>query len=262
MTEELIHISLTSIKSRLESLPNTLRSLLNQSYSKFKVHLYLSHEPYLLDEGVSNLPLDIEKLVEENREKLCIHFTKNIGPYRKLIPILWKFWGKDIVVVTADDDTIYPSHWLSTLYESYQQFHCSVAFRGHRIVTSDGRFKPYRSWMRNKIIENPSKLILPTGKDGILYNTAMFPESVLDVQVAQRLAPTADDMWFRWNLALNDVPVFVVNTDYTDAFDESDYDTSLYLNFNKDGGNDRVIESLDTHFSTQLKFNLAKSGAL
>lgn len=262
MSTPTIHISLTSISSRMATVDRTLRSLINQDYGNLVVHLYLSKEPHLLDEGVPEVPKKVQDLITETDGKLQVHYTKNIGPYRKLLPLLFSYWGQELLVVTADDDTIYPTNWLRTLYHHYGKYNCCIAFRGHRIIAKDDKFLPYRSWMKDAIFENPSSLILPTGKDGIFYNSAMFPETVMNIGEALRLAPTADDIWFRWNLALNGVPVFVIETDYKTTFEESTYQSSLYFNYNRGGQNDTIVNAVDLHFKKHKSFNLLKDSGI
>lgn len=248
-----INISMTSMRSRLSTLSLTLRSLLDQSYDDLCVNLYLSHESYLLDEGVQSLPEEIVVLQESSEGRLKISFCPNWGPYRKLLPFLHANWGLSKLVVTADDDTIYPADWLQGLVSAYDIYRCVIGYRGHRINVRDGRIAPYRSWMRSAIEENPSSMILPTGKDGILYNTAFFPINVLNMADAMRLAPTVDDLWFRWHLLLNRIPVYLINLDYTSAtFEETGYDSSLYLNYNREGGNDTAITGLQSYFAERF----------
>jgi hypothetical protein len=255
-----IDISLTSISSRMATLEHTLRSILEQSYRDLRIIVHISREPYLLDEGIPEIPPNLLALQTEADGRLEFSYCRNTGPYRKLLPYLTRYWGESRLVVTADDDTLYPKYWLSQLVEAYDQFHCCIAYRGHRMVTrGDGGFKPYRSWMLSKIEENPSQLILPTGKDGILYDTAFCPENILNIDVAVQLAPTTDDLWFRWNLAMNNVPVFVLNSDYRTSLVETDYDSSLYLNYNRAGGNDVAIVRLIDYFAQKDGFILEGS---
>lgn len=252
-----IDISLTSISSRMGTVGKTLRSLLDQDYPDLQVHLHLSREPYLLDRGVPELPEDLAALADEAAGRLQIHYCRNTGPYRKLLPYLYRHWGQSRLVATADDDTIYPRHWLSTLAAAYLTYGCVIAYRGHRIVHKEGKLLPYRSWMRSRIEENPSPLILPTGKDGILYDTAFFPIGVLNLRKAMELTPTADDLWFRWHLGLNGIQTYLINMDYkAETFSETDYETSLYLNFNRGGSNDSAVEMLEAHFRDQHGFSL------
>lgn len=252
-----IDISLTSISSRIGTVQATLRSLLDQSYGDLRVHLFLSREPFLLDQGIHEIPQDLVELKHQSGDRLQIAFCRNIGPYRKLLPYLHARWGESRLVATADDDTIYPPNWLSDLARSHALHGCPVAYRGHRICLSDDGYASYRSWMKSIIEVNPGMLILPTGKDGVLYDTAFFPISVLNVDEALRLSPTADDLWFRWNLAMNGIPVFIMNSDYSDSFEETDYETSLYLNYNRAGNNDRAIARLEAHFRNRYRFRMS-----
>ncbi|MDO6523493.1 hypothetical protein Q4578_18000 [Shimia thalassica] len=209
-----------------------------------------------MDEGFPEIPSNLSRLQEEFSEKLEFVYCANTGPHRKLLPYLYRHWGESRLVVTADDDTIYPNNWLEQLAEAYDKFRCVIAYRGHRMLVWNGKLAPYRKWMTSRIEENPSQLILPTGKDGILYDTAFFPPNVLNIEDALMLTPTADDLWFRYHLALNRIPVFVLNTDYRTSLEEADYETSLYLNFNRQGGNDKAIALLDDYFEKKFDFSI------
>jgi hypothetical protein len=251
-----IDISMTSMSSRLSTLHLTLKSLLDQDYGDLVIHLYLSREPYLLDKGITELTPEIIALQQEAGDRLKIQFCPNWGPYRKLLPYLRENWGYSKLVVTVDDDTIYPPDWLQGLVDAYDTYRCVIGFRGHRINIRNDQIAPYRSWMRTRIEENPSLFILPTGKDGVLYNTAFFPINVLNIEDAVKIAPTVDDLWFRWHLLLNRIPVSVINVDYkTGTLEETDYDSSLYLNFNKGGGNDVAVDALQGYFRERFDFD-------
>jgi hypothetical protein len=257
-TDEKINICLTTISSRLQHLSGTLASLLAQKYKNTVIHVYVSKEAYLLDDGIHQLPDSILEMQDQANGRLKISYCKNIGPYRKLLPFLYENWGQSCLVATADDDTIYPVDWLERMVAAYELYNCVIAHRGHRIVLRDEGFAPYRSWMRSRLEFNPSNMILPTGKDGVLYDTAFFPENVLNVADAMRYAPTADDLWFRWNLAMNGIPVYLLNDNYADSFPESNYGSSLYLNFNRGGNNDRAITGLDAYFKSQFNYSMTQ----
>ncbi|WP_045388241.1 glycosyltransferase family 2 protein [Falsirhodobacter sp. alg1] len=258
MTFGTIDISLTAISTRLHVLPATLRSLLAQDYGDLRINVYLSHTPYLLDQGVPGLTPELEAVQREAGERLRFVFCANTGPYRKLLPFLHEHWGLSRLVVTVDDDTIYPPHWLSTMLRAYDSHGCVIAYRGHRILIRNGMLAPYASWMRSAVEENPGTLILPTGKDGILYDTAFFPINVLNVEDAMRIAPTADDLWFRWHLASNGIQTYLIHPNYrAGTFSESDYDDSLYLTFNRGGKNDIALDTLDTYFQKRFDFSMA-----
>ncbi|GIT91420.1 glycosyl transferase family 2 [Jannaschia pagri] len=253
-----VDVSLTTIAARLAGVARTLTSLLNQSYANLRIHLYISHDPHLLDTGITDLTPEIQGLVDGSGGRLVVHRCPNWGPYRKLLPYLRANWGQSRLVATADDDTEYPETWLETLLEAYDAHGCVIAYRGHLLSVENGAVAPYRNWMRRQIEESPSRLILPTGKDGVLYDTAFFPMGVLDIATALRIAPTVDDLWFRWHLALNHIPTHLINVDYTSgSFQESDSGGgSLYLGYNLGGGNDGAIAALEAHFRETYDFSI------
>ena len=260
-----VDVSLTTIATRLPTLARTLGSLLAQDHDDLRVHLWVSEAPHLLDAGIREIPADIAALEAGSGGRLVIGRCPNWGPYRKLVPYLRRHWGEGRLVVTADDDTIYPAGWLGGLLDAWAAYGCCVAYRGHRMRVERGAIAAYRSWMRAPIEENPSRLLLPTGKDGVLYDTAFFEEGVLDMETAMRIAPTVDDLWFRWHLAMRGVPVHLISTDYETgslAGAETDAADSLYLRYNLQGGNDAAIAALEAHFRARTGEGLADREAI
>lgn len=254
-----ITISLTTISSRLGKVTRTLQSLLAQDYPHIAVRLYLSREPFLLDEGVpGDLPGDIAALSQAD-PRLAVRFTPNIGPYRKILPLLSEMNGLRALVATADDDTIYPATWLSGLYRAYSRHRCVVCYRGHQMRRSGREFTGYRSWMLAGIARNPDLYNLPTGKDGVLYDTSFFHPKVLNYLRALQIAPTADDLWLKWHYsAFEDVPTYVINTDYrAQTFKDDPFGKSLFEVFNRDGGNDATIQRLEDYTAMSERVPLA-----
>ena len=245
-----VDVSLTAIAARLDRLPEVLDSLLAQDYAPRRVHLYLSHEPHLLDAGVPALPPALAAMQAHAGGRLEVRFVPNTGPYRKLLPYLRAAGGRSRLVATADDDTLYPPDWLSGLVAGWRACRCVVGYRGHRIRIEAGAPAPYRSWMQARTGPNPGRLLLPIGKEGVLYDTAFFPDAVLDTEAALRIAPTADDLWFRWHLALNRIPVFLIDGAGAgpgagpEAPASGD---SLFLRYNMAGGNDATVAALEAY---------------
>lgn len=242
-------ISLTSIRSRQDQLHLTLQSLLQQDYPDFEVRIFVSHEAYLLDEGFAAIPAECRALLRQDR-RLRWCRVPNLGPYRKLLPILADPLMQNTLIVTADDDTLYPSHWLSTLVHYYRLHRCIIGFRGHQMARDAAGFLPYRRWMNQKIVQTPSLFLLPTGKDGVLYHPAFFHQAVLDIRSAMAVAPTADDLWFKWHTAINRVPAYLVHADYRSAsLPDTNDGPSLYREFNAAGANDVTIAALEKYAS-------------
>jgi glycosyltransferase involved in cell wall biosynthesis len=229
-------------------LRQTLASLVNQDLGlPYQIHVYLSHEPYLLDEGFERQPDWPEMQTDSYRTKVLIHFVPNTGPYRKLIPILTQSLqaGLDSPIVTCDDDTIYPEHWLRKLLEEHALCRGIVAFRGHSMSVRNGRLTDYSTWLQEPKLPF-SLLNLPTGKDGVLYRPSHLDPRVLDVDTALQLAPTADDLWFKVHslLAISPVRLLSKGNSGLPQPENLDMNTALWSRYNEKGGNDQALRAL------------------
>jgi hypothetical protein len=263
-------IGLTSIRGREGALRRTLDSLLAQSPPPdgrpVSLHLFLSHQPYLLDRGFAEVPEFIRGRIRRSRHRripLHCHFVENTGPYRKLLPLIEGLspeeQARDPYLITADDDTLYPRDWLMRLLEAQDRLDCVVGFRGRRMVVEEGRLAPYHRWIKHdpSLVE-PHPLTVPTGKDGICYRLSQLHVGVRQTQQALRLAGHADDLWFKHHTMLLGVPSALLNDSLRLEFPELTASGrrvrpanegatpihSLFLTINKRGGNDVVMRRL------------------
>lgn len=250
-----IIVSLTTIASREQSLRETVASLVVQETKyEYEVRIHISSDAYLLDTGFSDEPSWVSSLpLGRKCTGINVVFTSNTGPYRKLLPVLEEAFstGRDPVIVTCDDDTIYPDDWLDRIVDVYLTCRCIVAYRGHTIALTDtGDVAPYAKW-----IAEPKSLLslrnLPTGKDGVLYRASMFNTAVHDIEAAMKHAPTSDDLWFRWHTISSFIPCRIINIQNdkfrsTASFQD---EVSLWERFNSSGGNDRAVMALEAIFA-------------
>jgi hypothetical protein len=179
-------ISLTSIPSRLSTLQLTIKSLLNQSVSFEKVVLWL-HQDLKND-----LPPALEKLQGKRFE---IHYSATTEPHRKLVETLKIH--PDRVIVTCDDDMMYPKDWLFRLLESWRHTPDDiVAHRCRKIRINNGEIMPYRTW-RSETQGESSLITVPLGCGGVLFPPGSLDARVLDRDAYIRLSPNADDLWYK-----------------------------------------------------------------
>lgn len=181
-------VSLTSIPARFKKLPICLESLLTQSLKPDRLILWLEVDP-------KTVPASVGKLTKRGLE---IRHCQDIGPYKKLIYSLKEF--PNSLIVTADDDIIYPKFWLQELFDAYRRepeyIHCHRAHYMER--SSDGRLQPYRKWRFGADgITGPSLYLFPTGAGGVLYQPGCFAKEVLNEKLFMQLCPTADDIWYK-----------------------------------------------------------------
>jgi len=179
-------ISLTSIPSRLSALHLTIKSLLDQGVSFEKIVLWLHQD--LRNE----LPKALEKLQGERFE---IRYCATTEPHRKLIETLKLY--PDKIIVTCDDDMIYPNDWLFRLLDSWQHTPDDiVAHRCRKIRIQNGDILPYRTWHSESTGESTS-LTLALGWGGVLIPPGSLDDRVLDRDSYMRLSPNADDLWYK-----------------------------------------------------------------
>lgn len=198
-------ISLTSYPARINTVNQTIESLLNQTMKADKVILWLAPEQFPNKE--KDLP---PQLLDLTQKGLTIDWYHDIKSYKKLIPTLKKY--PDAIIVTADDDIIYPPDWLKKLYTPYvSKKNIIWCHRAHRItMEKTSKISKYKQWNHCLKISEPSYRNFCTTGGGVLYPPNSFYKDVLDEKKFMELAPYADDIWFWSMLVLNKKKISIV----------------------------------------------------
>lgn len=181
-------VSLTSIPSRLNTLHLTIRSLLNQDERPKKIILWLHHS--LKKEIPKNLAALENDLFE-------IMYSDLTCSHRKLIHILTLF--PNDIIITCDDDMMYRSNWLRLLYEEHKLKPNKIIANQTRYITYNkfGELQSYKSWVFDESIKFKESAVIPIGAEGVLYPPKSLSKKVTDVDLFLKLAPKADDLWFK-----------------------------------------------------------------
>jgi hypothetical protein len=184
-------VSLTSFPARFGKLHNCLKALIGQQVKPDRLVLYLSRQECV---GHS-LPDAIASLQEYG---LTIRYTdSNHRSLNKVVHALKDFASS--IVVTCDDDKLYPSDWLQRLLAGHQAYPDHVVCLRSRRIAADpnGQLLPYRMWPGGEP-EVPCHTTLPLGVGGVLYPPHCFTEDVLNTDLFEQLCPTADDLWLKF----------------------------------------------------------------
>jgi hypothetical protein len=275
-------VTLTSISGRLATLPAVLESLRQQTYRPERVHLHLSREPHLLDQGVA----DNEPLLQEITADgwVQLHWVPNLGPYRKIVPFLQAAgYGpgdgqgaqpgeESDLFITVDDDTLYPPRFIEYLVRNHARHGCVVAHRGRRIRLVEGLadgagkgdaagspFLPYAHWHDG--VREPRLANLPTGQSGVLYRRSWFPEE-LELEAALALAPSHDDLWLRWLTARQGVGAVILQPNAAAKTNELAFpaaspepiaqEQTLWHQYNGPaGGNDEAVQAVQAYWQAR-----------
>lgn len=183
-----LHVSLTSYGTRIDNCYYTIVSLLRQSVRPESITLYLAHG--------EKVPKRIQSLCNTSCLRIC--FVEDMKSYKKFIPAMIEM-NSDDLLITADDDILYPVNYVESLYKAYMDnpnvIHC---LRAHYIKKNIfGAIKPYRTWEYETNRTEPSHRIFPTTGAGLIFKRDFFDDEFFNLAVISELCPTADDIWFK-----------------------------------------------------------------
>lgn len=187
-------VSLTTIPSRLKTLPITIKSLLDQDCTPEKIVLWVNSDLR------GQLPRRLTKLEGGVFE---IRYSPYTFSHRKLIHSLEEFPEK--VIITCDDDLIYHPSALRLTYAQHEQHPDKVIGNRCREITYDDKADvlPYLQWPFVKTARKNKKLLMPVGAFMVLYPPRILDTRVADVALFIELAPKSDDLWFKACTLLN-----------------------------------------------------------
>lgn len=189
-------VSLTSYPPRFATLHKVINSILNQSIKPQAVCLWIA------EKDMHKLPENVLRLCDSGLE---IYETADLKSYKKIIPCYIQ--NPDSVIVTCDDDVIYPKDWLRILYGYHKIYPEVILCHRARYITfaANGSVNPYFLWP-NLDREIESKLVFPVGVGGVLYPKGCFDENLSNINEIMRLCEHGDDIWLKAMSLLKSVP--------------------------------------------------------
>lgn len=193
-----IIISLTSFPDRINIIHNTIKSLFNQSIQIDEIVLWLAKEQFSKIE----IPVSLKRY--ENYG-LKIKYCDDLKSHKKYYYTMLE--NPNDVVITVDDDLIYPENTIEKLILKHYEFpNCIICNEGREIIVNEqNKLSDYTTWKKNTIegVKSPSSRILPVGCGGVLYPPNSLNEKAFDKELIQELAPYTDDLWLKIMSALN-----------------------------------------------------------
>ena len=234
-------ISLTSFGRRLiNTAPYAIRSILNQSEKPDRIILWLSYE--------TNIPKELAILEQEGLE---IKFCEDFRSYNKLIPAL-KHFPNDIII-TIDDDVIYPIDWFKKTKLSYLKNPINIHVnRAHEIIVEGENLQSYKSWKFCVSTVEKEQSIFPTGVGGVLYPPNTLHPEIHYSSLFSTLAPKGDDLWF-WAMArLYNTKYTIIEGGYKDLVYINPYDHGMWIDNLYNGGNDIQLMNILKNYPTLI----------
>lgn len=202
-----IIVSLSTHGRRLYEVYLAIESIMQGSMKPNRVILWLSKD-------IQGEPLPLT-LLNQIKRGLVVNYTKDIGPYTKFIPALIEYPYS--IIVTIDDDILYPYDTLELLFSAYQKHpRCICANRIMDIkLDKQGNPTSLPSWKELEDKDRISILNFFEGVGGVLYPPQCFVSEVLNQSVFREICPTADDVWFNCMALLSKTSVVLANHHYS-----------------------------------------------
>ena len=279
-----VYVSLTTISERFHHVHKSIIRVIQGKIVPTHIYLCISEEPFLLDKGITSIPDNLLSLVAA--KYLTIVYTQNIGPHRKLLPVLKRYWGQDVFIATVDDD-LSNYHGYNLLYQLLKDHKMN---KSEHVIALRARYigfcrafphavTTYTSWKVTKSYYQSEMLLLPTGTGGILYKPSYFHEIVFDRKLWE-FTQTADDITFRLATLINEVPIQLGCTRFIEGVTmhwnetrrrckEDDVDRLFHRKFNHSSNSIRIVDYNSTdqvNLSSAIPLNqssiMVKSNAL
>jgi len=201
-------VNLTTTRNRLPLCAHAVFAIARQKRSPDEICVWVSRDPYLMDEGIDDEPDWVEQL-RRIGPKITFRWTKNTGPFRKIFPALEQADESDILVY-ADDDVAYGENWLQILHEEFSQAdgRAIVATRVRRLAKNTLGFR--RSYLDSPLIREPMTLntdYIITGIGGAMLHRRHIAEDLARKTDFLALCPRNDDPWISKLIQLTGTPV-------------------------------------------------------
>jgi hypothetical protein len=226
-------VSLTSYGKRAATVSFAIESIAQGSLRPSRLILWLD-ERHLLE----RLPGSLRRLRERGVEILP---TENYGPHKKYYPFVASQAAFDLPLVTADDDVLYPKHWLARLVEQHDKQPSAVHCYRARVMALNGEtFAPYTSW-RDCESTLPSHRHFSVGLAGVLFPPVVLHELRKRGDAFKSSCPRTDDIWLNLHAQRVGAKVQQVRAAAEHFMLLPGTQRSALLHTNMQGGNDAAL---------------------
>ena len=247
--EEKIIVSMTSFPSRIDVVGYAIKSLFNQTIKPDSIVLWLAEEQF----AEFRIPEMLNDLCKQGLE---IKFCDDLKAHKKYYYAL-KEQKKDELIVTYDDDLIYPEDSIERLYKTHLSYPgCIICNRAQESFSNKGKLTSYFSWKVNSkegVLEPSTKLFPSTG-GGTMYPFESVSKEAFNINIMKEVALTADDLWMRFMSALVGTKIIKTRKNHrTFTTIDGSQKESLQIVNCLEGENDRVLERLSTRYPNAVK---------
>lgn len=194
--EHKIIVSLTSFPKRINYVWLPIRSILENSCSPDNVILWLSEEQF--PKGLKSLPKNLRRLTKAGLE---IRFVSGDIKSHKKYYYAYKEYYNDLVLL-IDDDLIYPSYFISNLYNKWKisNHPCVIFNYAQKIYDEFGNFIEPANWIDIFTEDEDSKKLMAGSGGGLLLCPNTLSKLITNKELFLKLTPYSDDYWIDTNI--------------------------------------------------------------
>jgi len=205
--KEKIIVSLTTFPSRINTLWICIESLLRQTVKPDEIILWLADTQF---DGLTCLP---DKLLSQQKRGLTIKFCDDLKAHKKYYYTFKEY--PDDIVITADDDVIYPSNLIEELMKLHNKYPDCICCNFLFLITHNKEcmLNSTSKWpgIFTRIIDKLSSKLLPVGVSGVLYPPGSVNKEVFNKDVFKKISFYNDDLWLKVMSLLNNTMVVQTN---------------------------------------------------
>lgn len=234
MVSSKLIVSFTSFPPRIKTAVQVVQNMMAQTKQPDRICLYLSKKQFPKLE--KDLPKELIALQKD--EKFVIAFVEDdLKGHKKYFYAMQEF--PDDIIVTIDDDIIYPLTLLEQLYQSYLKYPKAVCTcRAHYMVMQDGVPARYAVWLNcsDECIGMPSMQLFATGGAGALYPPHIFDsckDILFDKDLIKQFCLSQDDVWLKTAELLAKVPVVLADKNLGLKYIPDTQDVGLWKTINR-----------------------------
>ena len=242
-------ISVTSFPNRFNQLLITLRSIILQDITPYKIIVYLGSDSKESD--ITQAMKELEKYGVEYR----FDTELNLKGHKKYYYALREF--KDYLVITIDDDIIFPNTMIRELLTCHKKYPKAVcARRVHKITKKNNHMLPYNLWDKEYVKKGkPSNRIFATTGAGTLYPPYVnnhLTSSTFDSNKIMKLCLEADDIWMKCMEIKSSIKVVLADIKVMGEFIDVDEKFTLMPDNVGRGKNDLFLNKVAKEYNISL----------
>ena len=206
-------VSMTSWKNRIGNVTEVLDSILANTSRPDRIELNLSEEEF--PDKEHDIPQTLRIWHEEHRDLLNINWVgRNTKSFKKLIPTVKKYYGKDVKIITVDDDVLYPKSFLGTMASAadanpehiISNNFCRGMYQGQQCVNGAGTlYRP--SFFTPFLWEELTDDIIATNADDWWYSFCLWITGIRQVKYIPQKLQFFNEVSPNEHQAINPIPV-------------------------------------------------------